>query len=170
MKPFRARIRMLLPPPLLLVLFLLFDLGTSGPNMLDLHRLMDRPVLSVTALVTGGLSLYLVIAGLLRLVCNHTTINALHPARTTTLITDGCYAFSRNPVYLGFVGIQLSVAMLSGSTLGLLISPLLMVLISLLHIQPEEEEIARRFGEQWKRYREQTPRWLTWRLRFGRSR
>lgn len=161
MSTFRARIRHFLPPPILLALFLLFDVFASWPTITELpHRLFALSLTTSFATATGVLSLCLVIAGLLQLILHNTTINALHPDKTNVLLTGGCYRFSRNPVYLGFVGIQFSVALFLGSVVGLLVTPLLVVLITLLHIQFEEAGMARLFGEQWENYRRKTGRWL----------
>ncbi|KFC10538.1 putative protein-S-isoprenylcysteine methyltransferase [Trabulsiella guamensis ATCC 49490] len=162
MNTFRARIRLFFPPPVLLVLFLLFDVLTSWPAIMQWRRFITLPLTSCAAAVIGGLSLCLIITGLLQLISRNTTINALQPDKTKTLVIEGCYKFSRNPVYLGFVGMHLSAATGLSSVVGLLVTPLLVMLITTLHIQFEETEMARLFGQQWNAYSRKTPRWL-WR-------
>ncbi|WP_226953424.1 methyltransferase family protein [Klebsiella pneumoniae] len=73
-----------------------------------------------TALVTGGISLVLSLTGLVTLISNQTTLNALHPERTSMLVTRGCFRFSRNPVYLGFIGLHIALALLLSSVIGLM--------------------------------------------------
>ncbi|WP_088237862.1 methyltransferase family protein [Kosakonia oryzendophytica] len=72
----------------------------------------------------------------------------------------GCYAFSHNPVYLGFVGIHLSAAILLGSTAGVLATPVLIALISALHIEVEEAAMRSLFGREWETYSNKTGLWL----------
>lgn len=79
-------VRKRLPPPVLLLLFLLLDVWSRWPTI-------------------------------------------IHPERTRALVTEGCYRFSRNPVYLGFVGLHASIALLLGSLTGLLVTPLLVLLL-----------------------------------------
>ncbi|UXY13048.1 isoprenylcysteine carboxylmethyltransferase family protein [Kosakonia sp. ML.JS2a] len=154
------RLRVLLLPPVLLVIFLLFDLLASWPAITDLRSLLALSLSLCLAVGIGLLSLYLVITGLRQLVRHQTTFNALHADKTTTLLTKGCYAFTRNPVYLGFVGLHLSAAILLGSIAGVLATPVLIALISVLHIQVEEPAMHRLFGREWETYSNKTGRWL----------
>ncbi|MEB2422159.1 methyltransferase [Klebsiella pneumoniae] len=98
-----------------------------------------------TALVTGGISLVLSLTGLVTLISNQTTLNALHPERTSMLVTRGCFRFSRNPVYLGFIGLHIALALLLSSVIGLMITPFLILLLSILHIQVEEAGMQQLF-------------------------
>ena len=72
---------------------------------------------------------------------NGTTLNPLHPDRATKLVTVGCYAWSRNPIYLGMSGLQLSVALCFGSLVGILAVPLFMFVVARLHIHVEEVQL-----------------------------
>ena len=162
MNGLRDSVRKGLPPPMLLLLFLflLFDVGSSWPTLYYLDEIICWPWRTCAALLAGGLSLSLVLAGLLTLTSNKTTLNALHPDRTRKLVTEGCYRFSRNPVYLGFVGLHFATALLFGSVVGLLVTPFLILLLTILHIQVEEAGMQRLFGLQWEQYCKKTPRWF----------
>ncbi|CAM7820366.1 methyltransferase family protein [Leclercia adecarboxylata] len=160
MNGLRDSVRKGLPPPMLLLLFLLFDVGSSWPTLYYLDEIICWPWRTCAALLAGGLSLSLVLAGLLTLTSNKTTLNALHPDRTRKLVTEGCYRFSRNPVYLGFVGLHFATALLFGSVVGLLVTPFLILLLTILHIQVEEAGMQRLFGLQWEQYCNKTPRWF----------
>nr|WP_320406453.1 isoprenylcysteine carboxylmethyltransferase family protein [Escherichia coli] len=80
--------------------------------------------------------------------------------RTTKLVTVGCYAWSRNPIYLGMSGLQLSVALCFGSLVGILAVPLFMFVVARLHIHVEEVQLRKRFGLEWERYTQRVRRWL----------
>ena len=160
MNGLRDSVRKGLPPPMLLLLFLLFDVGSSWPTLYYLDEIICWPWRTCAALLAGGLSLSLVLAGLLTLTSNKTTLNALHPDRTRKLVTEGCYRFSRNPVYLGFVGLHFATALLFGSVVGLLVTPFLILLLTILHIQVEEAGMQQLFGLQWEQYCNKTPRWF----------
>ncbi len=160
MNGLRDSVRKGLPPPMLLLLFLLFDVGSSWPTLYYLDEIICWPWRTCAALLAGGLSLSLALAGLLTLTSNKTTLNALHPDRTRKLVTEGCYRFSRNPVYLGFVGLHFATALLLGSVVGLLVTPFLILLLTILHIQVEEAGMQRLFGLQWEQYCNKTPRWF----------
>ena len=160
MNGLRDSVRKGLPPPMVLLLFLLFDVGSSWPTLYYLDEIICWPWRTCAALLAGGLSLSLALAGLLTLTSNKTTLNALHPDRTRKLVTEGCYRFSRNPVYLGFVGLHFATALLLGSVVGLLVTPFLILLLTILHIQVEEAGMQRLFGLQWEQYCNKTPRWF----------
>lgn len=155
----RNSVRKTFPPPVLLLLFLLFDVGSSWPATTHLGSVI-LSWQTCLAIAIGGGSLCLTLSGLLTLTDNKTTLNALHPDRTRTLVTEGCFRFSRNPVYAGFVGLHLATALVLGSVAGMLITPLLIFLLTFLHIQVEEAGMQRLFGLQWEQYCKKTPRWF----------
>lgn len=157
----RDSVRKQFPPPVMLLLFLLFDMWNSWPTINHPDYLMMLSFQSGTAIATGGVSVYLVFSGLLKLINNKTTLNALKPEHTRTLVIGGCYRFSRNPVYLGFVGLHLSTALLLGSLPGMLVTPFLVLLLTTLHIRVEEASMQRLFGHQWDQYCNRTPRWFS---------
>ncbi|MDU5714087.1 MAG: isoprenylcysteine carboxylmethyltransferase family protein [Citrobacter freundii] len=89
-----------------------------------------------------------------------TTLNPLHAEKSTTLVTGGCYAWSRNPIYLGMSGLQLAFALYVGSLIGILVAPLFMLAVARLHIDFEEEQLRKHFGLEWKHYEQRVRRWL----------
>lgn len=91
---------------------------------------------------------------------SRTTLNPLQADKTTTLVTHGCYAWSRNPIYLGLIGVQFAVALWMGSLPGMIAVPLFMLAVARLHIDFEEFELHKRFGAQWEHYTKQVRRWL----------
>lgn len=150
-----------LAPPVLLLLCLLVNMWARWPVLMHIDEIFTVSWRVCSALVTGGISLGLSLTGLVTLMSNHTTLNALHPERTSTLVTRGCFRFSRNPVYLGFIGIHIAFALLLSSVAGLMITPLLILLLSNLHIQVEEAGMQELFGRQWEEYCNNTPRWFS---------
>jgi protein-S-isoprenylcysteine O-methyltransferase Ste14 len=79
---------------------------------------------------------------------------------TETIVRDGLYRWSRNPIYIGLVLLYLGFAALGDSlwVLGLL-APLLVVM----HfgvILREEAYLDRKFGDVYREYRAGVRRWL----------
>jgi protein-S-isoprenylcysteine O-methyltransferase Ste14 len=76
---------------------------------------------------------------------------------TQQLIIQKPYNYCRNPMALGAIGVYLGVAILTGSISAVVIvltfAILLLVYIKFL----EEKEMELRFGEAYRKYREQTP-------------
>ena len=79
---------------------------------------------------------------------------------TSRLIRSGVFRFSRNPIYLAFALLHLACA-LSLASPGMLLTLALVLWVMHSHVIAEEEAFhARRFGPQWRSYRERTRRWL----------
>ncbi|MBI5651248.1 MAG: isoprenylcysteine carboxylmethyltransferase family protein [Chloroflexi bacterium] len=76
------------------------------------------------------------------------------------LVVHGIYRHVRNPMITGVFAILLGETILSGSR-GLLIWFGLFVLINAIYIPfSEEPRLARRFGEDYLRYKRNVPRWI----------
>jgi protein-S-isoprenylcysteine O-methyltransferase Ste14 len=73
------------------------------------------------------------------------------------LITDGPYGFVRHPSYLGTLGSYLGIAMIFDSIIGAVSLVALVIPTLILRIKKEEQLLASRFGEGWKKYQTQTP-------------
>ncbi len=131
--------------------------------MLALHFLLPwRVILSAPWNLIGGLPF------VLGLVINVIADKAFHRGNTTvkpfqtstTLITDGVFAFTRNPMYLGFVLVLLGVALLLGTVTPLLVVLPFAVLMHWAYIQVEEHMLAETFGSAWEKYRHCVRRWI----------
>jgi len=74
------------------------------------------------------------------------------------LVTDGPYAYSRNPMMTGLFMIMAGIGILFGSiTLTFIMTPLF-VFISILEFKYiEEPELMKRFGKEYSGYKERTP-------------
>ncbi|WP_369311461.1 isoprenylcysteine carboxylmethyltransferase family protein [Providencia rettgeri] len=80
--------------------------------------------------------------------------------RATSLVTNGPYRLSRNPMYLAFTSMSLAFAFFTHSPY-FLVSGLVFWLMTDLYTIPQEERfLAVTFSEEWERYRKQTRRWL----------
>lgn len=76
------------------------------------------------------------------------------------LVTSGIYRFSRNPVYLGFLLILIGISLNAGSYWGILLAPIMLILFNRLVIEPEEEYLAQKFGEEYRNFQAKVRRWL----------
>jgi protein-S-isoprenylcysteine O-methyltransferase Ste14 len=79
---------------------------------------------------------------------------------TTTLITTGPYALSRNPLYVGLVTCHLAVALLVPSLWALLLTPVAVIGLDWGAIRPEESYLRERFGANYEAYARRVRRWL----------
>ncbi|MEM7378152.1 MAG: isoprenylcysteine carboxylmethyltransferase family protein [Pseudomonadota bacterium] len=89
-----------------------------------------------------------------------TTVDPRQPDRASTLVTEGVFARSRNPMYLGVVGILLAWAVTLGSVLALLGPVVFVAYITRFQIVPEEAALRSRFGAVYAQYCGRVRRWL----------
>lgn len=78
----------------------------------------------------------------------------------TSLVTEGPYSFSRNPIYIAHVTLTLGLGLLLAAPFILTLAPLLALSLQKLSIEPEERHLQAKFGEDYRVYMAQTPRWL----------
>jgi protein-S-isoprenylcysteine O-methyltransferase Ste14 len=83
------------------------------------------------------------------------------PFRKSSLVVEeGPFRFSRHPMYVGFLGILLGVAVLAGTLLPLLVVPVMLVLFTVRFVLPEERHMEEQFGEEYRSYQARVRRWF----------
>lgn len=112
--------------------------------------------------VSGGILMLLgsgLVLGTVPLFHRHTT--TIRPGeKSTALITDGPYRFTRNPIYLGMALVLAGLALLLGSLLPLLVVPFFILVIDALVIRLEERMLTSEFGDTYRSYTKRVRRWL----------
>jgi len=90
----------------------------------------------------------------------HTTPNPFKPDNASHLVTSGMYRITRNPMYLGLLIILSGWAVYLGSVTPFLLLPLFVWVINVEQIFPEEEILEKKFGQQYRDYKEKVRRWI----------
>lgn len=88
---------------------------------------------------------------------------------STALVTDGVFAYSRNPMYVGMVLVLCGVAMMLGTTSPLLVPPVIGRVLSARFIRWEEAALHERFGQDYEEYARRVSRWFRVPTRNSRS-
>lgn len=83
------------------------------------------------------------------------------PEEKTTLITNGIYHFSRNPAFVGFDLLYISVCLMFFNIPLLLVSVWAGVMLHLQILQ-EEEHMQKMFGEEYAEYCKKVNRYIPW--------
>ena len=78
----------------------------------------------------------------------------------TSLVTDGVYRFTRNPMYLGMLLVQLGCAVTVGSGYALVIPVVFAAIIEMRFIRPEEAMLRELFPEDFPAYCRRVRRWI----------
>jgi protein-S-isoprenylcysteine O-methyltransferase Ste14 len=87
-----------------------------------------------------------------------TTINPSE--HTMKVVTSGIYAYSRNPIYIGWFLFIAGMGIRKASWLVLAIAVAMIVLLVWAVILEEEKYLESRFGEEYLRYKRSVRRWL----------
>jgi protein-S-isoprenylcysteine O-methyltransferase Ste14 len=87
-----------------------------------------------------------------------TPVRPLTPS--TTLVTDGVYRLSRNPMYLGLVCILAGVALAVGTVSPLVLALAFGWLLDHKFITAEEQMLEHEFGSEFQAYRKTVRRWI----------
>ena len=90
-----------------------------------------------------------------------TTVNPLKPEMSTTLVTEGIFKYTRNPMYLGLTLILLAACFYFNSFLGIIIYfPLFVCYITIFQILPEEDALKKLYDEEYMKYCSNVRRWI----------
>lgn len=89
---------------------------------------------------------------------NQTTVKPFE--KSTSLLVDGAYAISRNPMYLGFTLILLGIAVFLGAITPFVVVPVFAGLMEFAFIRVEESTMEETFGQAWHVYKTKVRRWI----------
>ena len=143
-----------IPPPLITMfcILIIFLSKSIFPSFVFPYKLELGVVVSI-------LSLLLLIVSVKSFINNNTTINPLNLKKSTYLVTDGLFRFSRNPMYLGMSIMRLGFGIIFGAKLTIFIIALFALYITFFQIMPEERAMNEKFTD-WKNYSSKVRRWL----------
>jgi len=144
-----------IPPPLVALLFGLIMYFSS--DSFDEIEIPLKGYFSIIFLVLGVLITFLS-ARTFRI--KETTVNPLTPDKATSLVTDGMFKISRNPMYLGLTSVLIALSFYKGLIVGIIFVPLFMLYITIFQIIPEEEAMLKLFGDEYKIYSSKVRRWI----------
>jgi protein-S-isoprenylcysteine O-methyltransferase Ste14 len=144
----------ILPPTYLLI---------ALAAMASLHFLV--PIVKIFPFPWNTLGILFLFSGVaLNLISDrrfHQAGTTVKPFETSsTLITNGVFRLSRNPMYLGFALLLGGVAIFLGSLSALIVLPIFAVLIEKNFIIREEKSLEKTFGQVYLDYKRKVRRWI----------
>ncbi len=144
-----------IPPTILTLLFLVFNYILSF-NSLKIE--IPYKYFFTTLLLILGL--YIIIRSSRLFAKAKTSLDPLRPFKSTSLITNDIYKYSRNPMYFGYLLILLSSSVYLGNVISIIIIPLFIFIIHFIQIKPEEETLKDLFGPTYDEYLSKVRRWI----------
>ncbi|MFI5916552.1 methyltransferase family protein [Dactylosporangium sp. NPDC051541] len=144
-----------IPPPIYYAAGLA---GGMALNAVVALPLGGRPATLYIGAVVLVLGVLLAASGVAMVIRHRTTIVPHRPV--ASLVTGGPYRLSRNPMYTALAIVYVGAALLLGSWWPLLLGPVVVAVVRLVVIRPEERYLAERFGPAYADYRARVRRWL----------
>ena len=157
----RAEVK-ILPPVILLPVFgLQAILWSLAPSPFLPRHVALPPGLTVVA---GSIAL--AILGAKEIVRAGTAFDSRKT--TTALVGSGVYQFTRNPVYLSMVLLIVGAGLALNSLWALLLAIPTAGTLYLTAIRPEERYLEAKFGDAYRAYGREVPRWFSFRRSLSR--
>jgi protein-S-isoprenylcysteine O-methyltransferase Ste14 len=145
-------------PPILMAMTLAAGLALDAATGASL---IDRASSSIIQ-VAGAVIVFLALVNdvwCFRTLSRHQTTILPHRA-ASFLVTEGPFRFSRNPIYISHVALIFGLGLFLGSPFTLLLTPVLVIGLTKLAIEPEERHLLGKFGDDYRSYMARTRRWL----------
>ncbi len=79
---------------------------------------------------------------------------------TPSIVSDGIYRFTRNPMYVGLAIIQIGAGIGAGTLWITALTPLSLIAVYWLAVRPEEAYLEAKFGDEYLRYKTSVRRWI----------
>ncbi len=89
-----------------------------------------------------------------------TTIHPTHPEETSSLVTNGVFRITRNPMYLGLLLLLIGWVMFLGNVFGIAVLFVFVAYITRFQISPEERIMSSKFGQAYTDYCRHVRRWI----------
>lgn len=119
---------------------------------------LDWPIVQFVGGLSVGGGFLLIFLAVIEMWKHKTTIMPHQTANT--LVTQGIFKRSRNPIYLGDTFILLGFILTWDAVLSLPLVPAFVWIIERRYIEPEEDRLRRKFRLEFARYLQQTRRWM----------
>ena len=146
------KLELKIPPPIIftLTVFLIYFSPKSEPTELRTYA----------ALFFLSLGIFLLLIAVIQFFVNRTTVDPRDPSKSTTLVTNGIYRFTRNPIYLGFLILLISLSFYCAHWLSVIYCACFYFYITELQIKPEERFLTEKFGEDYRNFLKNVRRWI----------
>ena len=89
-----------------------------------------------------------------------TTMNPTKPGATSSLVTNGVFRVTRNPMYLSLVLYLVAWAVYLSNWVSLLLVPVFVLYMNQFQIKPEERVLSALYGAEYASYKARVRRWL----------
>ena len=89
-----------------------------------------------------------------------TSVDPANPSKVSSLVTDGLYKYSRNPMYLALLLLLVAWGLWLGNAFNTLLAALFVGYMNRFQVLPEEEALLKAFGKEYQQYLTNVRRWF----------
>ena len=146
------------PPPMLSLLTALCMGALASWDQAPLGLPWLERSVAAAALTAGAAAIFLYSGR--QLLKAGTTWRPGDPSQTTSLVVNGLYRLSRNPIYLAWLLALTAWGLLLNDGLALPLLPAFVLYMNRFQIIPEERALEKLFGDRYLNYKQQVRRWL----------
>lgn len=143
------------PPPLLFLFWMIAGYIVHWFWPVDIASSSALTYIGIAVALTG-FAIFIMAARTLK--SAETNVEPWKP--TTSIVATGIFAYSRNPIYLGFCLVAIGVGIIVNSVWVVLSFVPSGVMVYFIAIKKEEVYLEKKFGEQYTEYRSRVRRWL----------
>ncbi|NKI32610.1 methyltransferase family protein [Croceivirga thetidis] len=149
--------RLKLPPAIIFLVFgaLMFFLARILP--VGKFDFFGREVFTKVLL---GIAILIAVIAIVQFRLKKTTVNPQRPQKASSLVTTGIYDLSRNPMYLAMLLLLVALGLEFQNAFNTLLVGGYVFYMNKFQIIPEEEELAKKFGQEYKLYLKAVRRWF----------
>lgn len=131
----------------------------TTPSVVGLLQL-PHPVSVLCSVVLVCVGLSISFAGVFAFRRAKTTVSPTKASSASSLVVQGVYRYTRNPMYVGFLLTLLAWAVFLENPLAVLWALVFVLYITRFQIIPEERVLASLFGAEYEAYKGRVRRWL----------
>jgi len=152
-----SKLELKIPPLLLMVIFaaLMWQISRQLPL-----PLLPAPYGQITFAVLLLCGIFFLIAAAVPFRKVRTTVNPMTPGDASSLVIEGIYKRTRNPMYVGCLLILVGWSFFLSNLYSLIFSFGFVIYMNRFQIQPEERSLTALFGDEYQAYQNQVRRWI----------
>lgn len=143
------------PPPLIYAFFFSFGYGL---NLLFPANELVPEIMRPAGITMALIAALLTFTGIVTMKRARTHVDPYKA--TSNIVTTGPFRFSRNPLYLSLTLLYIGAALAIPMLWSLATLPLALIIMQWGVIGREERYLEKKFGEEYLKYKESTPRWI----------
>ena len=115
---------------------------------------------SLVALVLASIGVAFALLGVLEFRSAGTTVDPRIPDQSSSLVTNGVYRISRNPMYVGFLLMLVGWGVFLCNIVSFLLLPFFVMYMNRFQITLEERYMLEKFGHEYRQYAAAVRRWV----------